>query len=57
MARINHCLQMIMIADMGIEKTHYVWQTPNKKKHDVCIIIAMTTSKRKKDNASSIYAH
>jgi len=48
---------MIMIADMGIEKTYYVWQTPNKKKHDVCVIIAMTTSKRKKDNASSIYPH
>jgi len=42
---------------MGIEKTYYVWQTPNKKKHDVCVIIAMTTSKRKKDNASSIYPH
>ncbi len=28
-----------------------------QKKHDVCVMIAMTTSKRKKDNASSIYPH
>ncbi len=39
---------MIMIVDMGIEKTYYIWQASNKKKHDVCIIMTMTTSKRKK---------
>jgi hypothetical protein len=42
MAWINYGLRMIMIVDMGIEK-HIL----NKRKHDVCIIMTMTTSKQR----------
>ena len=38
---------MIMRPDMSIEKTHSAWQTSSKKKHDVWITMAMTTSKKR----------
>jgi len=49
MAWINYGLRMIMIVDMGIEK-HIL----NKRKHDVCIIMTMTTSKSRRKKRKQI---
>jgi hypothetical protein len=57
MARINYCLQMmIIIDDMGLEKHTMYGRHRTKGKHNVCIIIELTTSKRK-DNALSNFIH